>query len=138
MDMYAILQTEDSRFNFLKGLIRIAKSDGIIDDKEQAFYNQAAHAMGLGRENIHMLEKYKNVDDKINVSFESSKEKMFFLVQVIQLCWIDGEYTDSEKAEIASLAEEIGITRAALEAVENWAYEGIVWNKRGNDLLLLN
>lgn len=138
MELYSILQTKDSRINFLKGLIRVAKSDSVIDEKEQSFYAQSAYAMGLGQEEILMLEKYKDTKDKIEVLFDSNKEKMFFLIQVIQLCWVDGEYTDAEKAEIRCLAEEMGISRTALKVVEDWAYEGIKWNKRGDELLLLN
>lgn len=138
MDMYAILQTKDSKINFLKGLIRIAKCDGIVDESELEFYNQAACTMGLGQEDIQLLEECRSTKDKISISFESSKEKMFFLVQVVQLCWVDGGYSDSEKTEVRCLAEEIGISQDALKAVEEWAYEGMVWNKKGNELLLLN
>ena len=136
MDMYAILHTKDSKINFLKGLIRIAKCDSVIDDNEQRFYNQAAYTMGLGQEDVQLLEECRNMEGKIDIFFESSKEKMFFLTQAVQLCWIDGEYTDSEKVEIHCLAEEMGISQSALEAVEDWAYE--VWNKKGDELLLLN
>lgn len=138
MDMYAILHTKDSKINFLKGLIRIAKCDSVIDDNEQRFYNQAAYTMGLGQEDTQLLEECRNMEGKIDIFFESSKEKMFFLTQAVQLCWIDGGYTDSEKVEIHCLAEEMGISQSALEAVEDWAYEGIVWNKKGDELLLLN
>lgn len=78
MDMYAILHTKDSKINFLKGLIRIAKCDSVIDDNEQRFYNQAAYTMGLGQEDVQLLEECRNMEGKIDIFFESSKEKCSF------------------------------------------------------------
>ena len=37
MDMNKILATKESKLNFLKGLIRLSKSDGITDKSEKDF-----------------------------------------------------------------------------------------------------
>ena len=62
---------------------------------------------------------------------------MFFLVEAVQLCWVNDEYSDAEKREIHQIAKEVGISKEALKAVEDWVYEGMEWNKRGDELLNL-
>ena len=40
MDIKEILQTKEGRISFLKGLIRLANADGIVDESEFAFYRK--------------------------------------------------------------------------------------------------
>lgn len=135
MDINEILTTESGRFNFLKGLIRLAKCDGYLDEKEFEFYQQAAYSMQLNDKDVKELNEIWNRNEKVSITFESSREKMFFLIQAVQLCWVDNSYTETEKKEMKTIAEEIGIERQALEKVEEWAYEGIQWSRRGEELL---
>lgn len=137
MDTFEILRSNIAKINFLKGLIRIAKSDGVDDKAEIMFFQQAAEAMGLQEEEIEMVTETWHTDEKITVSFESSEEKMFFFIQAIQLCWIDNDYVENEKAEIREVAKELGISIDSIQKVEEWVYEGIVWNRKSEELLKL-
>lgn len=137
MDINGILKTESAKKNFLKGLIRVAKSDGENDERELAFYQQAALNMGLSDGAVSELEMVWKEDEKIELYFEKSEEKMFFFVQAIQLCWIDNDYSKEEKIEITQIAEELGISENAIKQVEEWVSEGIQWNRRGDALLEL-
>lgn len=137
MDVNAVLTTKGGRINFLKGLIRLAKCDGDLPEEELAFYQKAADAMGLGEEEQKLINEMKDSREKINVHFETSREKMFFLIQAVQLCWIDNKYVDSEQKEMRTIANELGISLGALEKVEKWVSEGIEWNTKGNELLEL-
>lgn len=88
--------------------------------------SKAADAMGLGEEEQKLINEMKD-----------SREKMFFLIQAVQLCWIDNKYVDSEQKEMRTIANELGISMGALEKVEKWVSEGIEWNTKGNKLLEL-
>lgn len=139
MDMNKILATKESKLNFLKGLIRLSKSDGITDKSEKDFFHQAAVSMGLEEQECRKLDMiWKQEKDTIMISFETTIEKMFFFVQAIQLCWIDESYTEDEKKEIQLLAKELGISEEAIRSVEAWVAEGIEWNKKGDKLLFLS
>lgn len=138
MDIMEILQTREARINFLKGLIRLAKADGIVDEKEFAFYQQAAISLQLGEEEILTLDKIKSEEHKIALDFETDREKMFFLIQAVQLCWMDDNYSEAEQKELRTICQEIAISEEALKAVEVWAQEGVEWNKRGETLLALH
>ena len=135
MNINNVLKTRDAKFNFLKGIIRIAKCDGIKDENEFIFYHHTAAAMGLLEDDIALLNHVWESNETIDVKFEECKEKMFFFVQGIQLCWVDGKYEETEKIEIRKLANELNISLDAIEKVEAWVREGMEWNIRG-DLLL--
>ena len=47
MELGKILVTKDSKINFLRGLIRLAKCDSILDDRELCFYYKEAYFIGL-------------------------------------------------------------------------------------------
>lgn len=137
MDIKEILTTTEAKYSFIAGLIRLAKVDGIIDDKEFTFFQQAAYGIGLDSDFVQKLSTLKDSDTKIEINFKTDKEKLFFLIQAVQLCLIDGDYSDVEKKEIRNICTEIRISHQALCEIESWAYEGIAWNKRGEALLNL-
>lgn len=138
MNIKEILQTKEARISFLKGLIRLANADRVVDESEFAFYRQAAIALELDEEEILELEKVKGEGHEIMLDFGTDREKMFFLIQAVQLCWVDNNYSDVEQEELRNICREISITEKALKAVEAWVQEGVEWNKRGEALLELH
>lgn len=138
MDIKEILVTKEAKVNFLRGLIRLANANGCVDESEFVFYRQTAVALGLDEREIVDLERLGGVDSKICFNFETDKEKMFFLVQAVQLCWVDNDYSMPEREDMRNICQELNISIEALEAVEKWAYEGIEWNRRGKALLELH
>lgn len=135
MEIKEILKTKEARISFLKGLIRLANADGVVDEGEFAFYRQAAIALELDDEEISALEKVKGEGHEIVLDFGTDQEKMFFLIQAVQLCWVDSNYSDAEQEELRNICQEIAISEEALKVVEAWAQEGVEWNKRGEALL---
>lgn len=139
MEMRKILITRDGKINFLKGLIRLAKADGIKDENEVIFYRQAAQAMELNPQDYSEIDLLWEQDiSEMKIFFNTNQEKMFFFIQAIQLCWIDGSYAEAEKREIYKIASELQISAAAIEKVESWVEEGMAWNRRGDNLLKLS
>lgn len=139
MDINKNLKETVDKINFLRGLIRIAKSDGVKEDSEFIFYYQAAQALNLSEEELnHLNDAWNNDDIHLTLEFSNNASKMFFFVQAIQLCWVDGSYMDAEKKEIRLIAQEIGISEDAIERVEAWVEEGMEWHNRGAELLKLS
>lgn len=135
MDIYEILQTTDAKINFLKGLIRIAKCDGKVDETERIYFEQMAKSLGVDEPKLPMLNEFWNENEYLCVQFSSQREKNFFLIQAIQLCWVDGGYSEVEKNEIRKITKELAVSVEVLEAIEEWAYEGILWNRKSENLL---
>lgn len=137
MDVNAILTTDGGKLSFLKGLIRLAKCDGVVDNNELLFFQQAASAVGLGEDAKLELNGCWKTNAPISVEFDNTQQRNFFFIQAIQLCWIDGSYTDNEKKEIRQIAQETNTGLETIKKIENWVHEGILWNKKGDELLEL-
>lgn len=137
MEINRILTSNNAKSNFLKGLIRLAKSDNINDEKEIAYFQQAAISLGISKEEQYLLNELWSSNEKIVLNFENTEQKMFFFIQAIQLCWLDGEYVKKEQQEIRKIAQELNISEDSIEQVERWAYEGIQWSRKGDALLSL-
>ena len=131
------LKSQEAKINFLKGLIRISKIDGKVDNSEWSFFLQAGNAMGLDGGDLAQLQSCWNTSEPIQVTFSEASEKAFFFIQAIQLCWIDNSYDESERKEIRKLAFELHFSEASIEKIEQWVQEGIEWNKKGDSLLKL-
>ena len=135
MHFTEILKTEQSRCNFIKGLVRIAKSDGVISDEESQYFMTAAASIGLGKEQMEEVSKCIGTDDIISVSFDSNAEKLLFFRECIQLCAVDDIYTENERAEVRVLAASMRVPESVIAQIESWVEEGMTWKERGNDLL---
>lgn len=137
MNIREVLKTEESKLNFLRGLIRLSKVDGSIKEEEKLFFSQAAIQLEMKEETIALLENYWTSKVKINVEFETKKEGLFFIQQAIQLCEMDGEYGNNEKKEIKILGEELGLLESSVEKIEAWVEDGLKWQALGENLLEL-
>lgn len=129
-----ILQTSDSKLNFMRAIIRVAKCDKVITEEEKALVKESVDAIALP-------ETYKNIidetwdEDQISIHFETTKEKLYTLIQLVQLAWVDGNYALKEKEEIHLIAQEIGISLQSIDIIEQWVHEGIIWANKGEKLL---
>ncbi len=132
-----VLITEKSKLNFLKGIIRLSKCDGIVDEEEKNYIDQVALGFDLSDSSKKELEQCWNMNNSIEIKFETSIEKNFFLIQCIQLSWIDGNYSEEEQREIRKIAVELGVLEDSIVKIEKWVEEGLEWNKRGEKLLEL-
>lgn len=138
MDINKILITDEAKQAFIAGLIRIAKADGTIDEREAVFFQQAAYSLGLDDAAVKQIDKLRQSNEKIEIGLKNNVEKNFFLIQAVQLCLIDETYSEAEQKELRDICVEMGVSYNTLVEIEKWAYEGIAWNKRGEELLKLN
>ena len=113
-----ILLNDGAKINFIKGLIRVAKADGVVEDEEYVFYMDMAEAFKLDEKAVEELDEYRKSDKKDPVIFETTKEKIYFIVQAIKQAWSDNNYTQDEKDELTAIAQEMGISCDVLEKIE--------------------
>lgn len=135
MNIREILKTEESKLNFLGGLIRLSKIDGNVSEDEKIFFSQAAVQLEMKENTISLLESYWSSEDKINVKFETKREGLFFIQQAVQLCAVDGVYSDKEKREIRLLGKELSLLESSIEKIETWVEDGLKWQALGETLL---
>lgn len=136
MDYKEILKTGDARTNFIKGLIRMAKADSVINQEESQYFMSAAYSLGLDQDQISEVECCLRSDDVIHVEFASSMEKILFFRESIQLCAVDDMYDEKERKEVRVIAAAMDIPETTIQAIENWVEEGMAWKERGDELLI--
>lgn len=136
MDYADILKSKDAKANFIKGLVRMAKADGVIDQLENQYFMSAAYSLGLDQHQISEVEHCINSNDVINVEFASPIEKVLFFRESIQLCAVDNMYDEKERAEVRAIAATMDIPEAVIRTIEDWVTEGMTWKKRGDELLI--
>ena len=132
-----VVKTEESRINYLKGLIRIAESDNNKTSVEEGYIHKIAEIFGATYSEIWKAESQNSDDASKEIYFETRQEKILFLMQALYLCWLDDEYTNLEKIEIIKISEELGVEASELVEIETWIKRGIEWMEAGAKLLRL-
>lgn len=135
MEINKILKTESAKRNFLIGLVYLAKADGVVDESEKVFFLNAGASLKLSKESIDEINSCWTKDAMPEITFETKKEKLFFLIQAVQLCNVDNAYTVEEKEFVHKIASDLGVTKESVEKIEAWVKEGIEWQAKGDMLL---
>ncbi len=134
MNINEILKTEESKKNFLIGLVFLSRVDG-VDESEKVFFANAAEGLQLSEEAQNAVNLSWSQDVMPEIKFEDNKEKLFFLMQGIQLSNIDNSYSDKERSFIYKVASDLDITNESVQRIEAWVEEGIKWQSEGIKLL---
>jgi hypothetical protein len=130
-----ILDSENAKVNFMKGIINLAKVEG-IDESDIILFDKAMLGLGLSEEVIEVLDQLiQDEDNIVEIEFESKRQALFFLKEGIQLCYVDGHYGLEEKRLIEEKAAKLGVSAESVKKIEAWVLEGIEWSNKG-DLLL--
>ena len=129
-----VIKTEDSRINYLRGLIRIAECDKNKTSEEEAYIYNIAELLGASYSEIWQAES-KPKDDSEKIRFETEQEKLMFIMQASYLCWVDDDFSDAEREEILTIGEELGVDASEIADIESWVKQGIEWMGAGAKLL---
>lgn len=135
MEINGILGDIASRRSFLMGLLFIAKADGMVDQEEMKFFQNAAVAMDLDGASIEKINDCWNVGECPPLEFSNMVQKKFFIREAIELSCINERYADEEKTLVYRFAAELGVPAPAVAALEKWVEEGMIWKKRGDELI---
>lgn len=127
-----IYNSKESQKTFIKGLINVIKADGVIDESEKTFLSDFLNNFDFDNKDKEEINNFLNSNNnEVTISFENDTQKLFFLKEALQLCYIDGEYHDEEKRLIMDIGKKLGINVEKIKNVEKWTAEGIEWYKRG-------
>lgn len=137
-DIDEIFTTDEAKVSYLKGLARVSIADGEIDLSESKYFHEIALDIGLSPSLIEEIESSWNSYGSARISFNSKKEKVYFLMQAFFLAWADSNLSNEELDEIQTIAYEIDIDDITLKKVENWVHSGIEWLNNGSDLLSID
>lgn len=138
INIFDILDSEEAKINFVKGLIYLSKAEEIekgvkgINTEELGYLKNAMNALCIDEQKQKQLERliYSDIID-LDISFDSKRQAVFFLREGIQICYIDSQYSQAEKDLIYKMASVLGIDSSTIAKLEEWVLEGIEWSNRG-------
>lgn len=130
-----VLQKQDDKIAYLKGMVLMSKADGKIEQAEVEYINAAAIGMGLDEVEKEEINKVWNDDGDVTIEFSDKLNAAFFIQEAIQLAWIDGNFDEKEHSMIYLLGEKIGLNANEVKRIEEWVEEGFRWKNRGEELL---
>ncbi len=135
LEIRDVIKTEESRINYLRGLIRIAESDKNKTSAEEGFIYKIAEIIGASYDEIWQAENEQESEYPLSIQFVTKQEKMLFLMQALYMCWLDDDYSDSEREEIVAIGDELGVDPSEIDSIESWIKRGIDWLRTGASLL---
>ncbi len=133
LEIRDVIKTEESRINYLRGLIRIAESDKNKTSAEEGYIYRMAEIVGASYTEIWQAEN----EYPLSIQFVTKQEKMLFLMQALYMCWLDDDYSNAEREEIIAIGDELGVDPSEIDEIESWIKRGIDWLKTGASLLEL-
>lgn len=135
MEINEILISEEARRSFLIGLVFLSKADGNVDESEKYFFHNAANSLALSDESKTEVNACWEKKEMPKLLFPDKASKIFFLREAIQLSYVSGGFSETEKTFIQETAGHLGISPVILTAIEDWVSAGMIWKKNGNKLL---
>ena len=109
----------------------VAKADGDISKQEREFLDKYSKAIGAS---WNKGSADMNIDGVLS-KFETYQSKMIVIIEMMRLAYIDGDYSDAERAGVAVIAEKMSISSKTLELAEGWMVRGINWINDGESLV---
>ena len=142
INILEVLDSENSRINFIKGLSNLSKAQEIregsnsISNEELELLRNSMIVLNLDEKVRHDLEAliYSN-ENKIEIHFDSKKQALFFLREGLQICYVEGQYHEAEKEMMREMALKLDVSEGKLEQLEKWVLEGLEWSERGDKIL---
>lgn len=132
--MKEYLTQREDKINYLKGLIRMSKADGVVVEEEKNYFLSAAVGLNMTKEDLGIIEEsWEN--DVIALEFSSKAESVFFIQSAIQISMVDDNYDENERNEVRKIAIELDVKENVVEQIEAWVNEGIEWRKKGELLI---
>ena len=103
LEIKDVIKTEDSRINYLRGLMRIADSDKKKTSAEEEYIYKIAEIIGASHSEIWHAEQQQENDRHAVIHFATNQEKSLFLMQALYVCWLDDDFSDAEHEEIIKI-----------------------------------
>ena len=96
---------------------RIVHADGVVDEKEETLLQQVRMQCSTDAKSVSV-----EVGD-LSKHFSDERAKKYFLLEMIGLCYIDGEYHATEKDIIQSVSQSLDLSAEEVRFMEAWVEE---------------
>ena len=77
--MKAVFETQEDKVNYLKGLIRVAKCNGVVEPEEMEYFSFISKGFELDPGTEAYLQSLWSSEEKISICFSSRYHAAFFM-----------------------------------------------------------
>ena len=123
--------TKEQRVALMELMIHLAKADGKVDDIETQVLEQYAFLSGV---ESCALSNNLTLKDLV-APFTTPDARVAVLQELIRLSHYNNCFSDEEQSAIVDVAAHMGLPMDLLAQIEDWAMEGIEWERRGEALV---
>ncbi len=120
--------TQSEARAYLSYLMTVANADGQLHEKEKEFIELQAQVWGI-------VNFEENVEEEELISL-SRTAKMSLLRDSITIAYIDGDYSQEERAKVDELAELLSVESERVADLEEWLLDYWRILERGEELLV--
>ncbi|KAB3534501.1 TerB family tellurite resistance protein [Alkaliphilus pronyensis] len=119
--MFVNTLTKNEKKAFLEIAHIIAKSNGYVDEKEQALLDQYAHEMYIIDEDVYQLQNISLEEVLANIESEQSKRVIF--LESIALAFADGIYHEEQRNIIKQIKDTFGFSDEIYKEYKQWVID---------------
>lgn len=126
------------RLPFLKALAHIAAADDAVALDEKQMVMTYAEAWDLGESRKGEVRDILRSGTSLSVDalvgqFSESGTRLLLVQELLRLAHADGTYAETEQAEVARIAEHIGLAEKQLRDLEEWMKRGRAWERADDE-----
>ncbi len=122
------LNKEEKEVFFSLALDLVKVDDAFSLDEKEKIKNLSFRV--LGEEGYDAEHLYNDLSTLENLS-----KKKIVLMELVGLCYVDGDYCESEKKFIHEVAEKMEVDNVTLKDIENWALGLVNHMNKGIELI---
>ena len=132
--MFAHTLSEDDRLALVGTLAFLARADGELSGTEQAFIVAVSERLNLDPRKVLASSEARTLKEILE-PVTALRAKRIIIQELVNLGHADGDYCDSDKRGIRTVAALLGVDTATVERLETWVDKGIEWTRDGVSLI---
>ncbi len=106
---------DSTKLEHFRNLVSLSAADGKIEEVERIALSKIAFENGIPMDRLNVMLLKAN--EYVFLIPQNNEEREKQLAEMIQFAWIDGEFAPAELELIKVVAEKLGVTAAALDAI---------------------
>jgi len=128
--MFVHLLTPQQQISLIRTAEQLIASDNVIAKEEEAILQILRDQIS---QDIQSAEKFEL--SSIKQLFDTKKQKIAFLMELVGIALIDEEFHSSERSLITEIASLLNVSDSDLKQVEEWVLQQMALQKLATKLM---
>jgi tellurite resistance protein len=106
---------DPTKLEHFRNLVSLSAADGKIDDVERVALSKIAYEQGIPLDRLNVM--LTHASEYVYLIPQNLKEKEHQLEEMLQLAYVDGEFSPAERELITMVSEKLGFSSQELEKI---------------------